>query len=538
MPDNLSISISADSAKARADFELLGRKARELRKELKGLADDVQKGAGVTPAMTAKSGELLAVERQMQSYRTAARSTVAANVVVSRSFSELAKQVGEFGHAVGLPIEGLRSLRLGLIAFGAVQVIRGITAAVDKITALVRAGKETGAATAAIQELGLAVEKTGGQADDANKIFAKSRELFDRSRQQALEAGELLGPVQVARGGTRDQFSDVTNIGNSAVQVLRGGQKAIVDFSKSLKELQIDIRKFPPTEAGFLDYTQTVMRRVLALKNAGQIDRADKLSIDALGASLRVIGPSLELFIRDREALRQELIRSGQLVSEEDKQRAREYTDALNKLSNAFNGLVKQIVVLAGPELTRFFNDLTKGISDSIQQVKTLIGWVQKFIDIGKSVDAVIAKTFTPGASSSALPQFGDPSIPAMPTNAAGGYIRGPGSGTSDSILARLSNGEFVLNAGSVRRLGVDFLQGLNNFAAGGLVGAPPIRFAAGGLASASSGRAVHLHLGSQSFALSGSAGVVDALVSEAHWQQTRSAGVKPSWFAGRPSGR
>lgn len=35
---------------------------------------------------------------------------------------------------------------------------------------------------------------------------------------------------------------------------------------------------------------------------------------------------------------------------------------------------------------------------------------------------------------------------------ATGGYVRGPGSGTSDSIPARLSNGEFVINAASTSR--------------------------------------------------------------------------------------
>jgi len=43
----------------------------------------------------------------------------------------------------------------------------------------------------------------------------------------------------------------------------------------------------------------------------------------------------------------------------------------------------------------------------------------------------------------------------------------------------------------------------------------------------------VHLHLGGQSFALSGQTGVVDALVTEAHRQRMRSAGTKPSWYGG-----
>jgi hypothetical protein len=124
---------------------------------------------------------------------------------------------------------------------------------------------------------------------------------------------------------------------------------------------------------------------------------------------------------------------------------------------------------------------------------------------------------------------------------AAGGMIHGPGSGTSDSILARLSNGEFVMRAAAVRNLGAGFLSTLNRFAGGGMVmpsrGIPS--FANGGIvaAGAGTGRAVHLHLGGHEFALSGAGGVVDALVTEASRQRMRSGGLKPSWYGGRVSG-
>ena len=61
-----------------------------------------------------------------------------------------------------------------------------------------------------------------------------------------------------------------------------------------------------------------------------------------------------------------------------------------------------------------------------------------------------------------------------------GGSITGPGTGTSDDILAWLSNGEFVLKANAVRKYGVDILHRLNagmipknallGFATGGIV--------------------------------------------------------------------
>ncbi|WP_455360025.1 hypothetical protein [Streptomyces sp. SYSU K21746] len=43
-----------------------------------------------------------------------------------------------------------------------------------------------------------------------------------------------------------------------------------------------------------------------------------------------------------------------------------------------------------------------------------------------------------------------------------GGPVRGPGTGTSDSILARVSNGEFVMRAKSVAQYGLAFMQSLN----------------------------------------------------------------------------
>lgn len=60
---------------------------------------------------------------------------------------------------------------------------------------------------------------------------------------------------------------------------------------------------------------------------------------------------------------------------------------------------------------------------------------------------------------------------------ATGGYIAGPGTGTSDSIPAFLSNGEYVLTADAVQNVGLPLLDAVNS----GRVG----HFATGGLARA-----------------------------------------------------
>lgn len=58
---------------------------------------------------------------------------------------------------------------------------------------------------------------------------------------------------------------------------------------------------------------------------------------------------------------------------------------------------------------------------------------------------------------------------------ATGGFITGPGTGTSDDIPAFLSNGEYVLTAQAVQNVGLPLLDAMNSgrvghFAAGGLV--------------------------------------------------------------------
>lgn len=70
-----------------------------------------------------------------------------------------------------------------------------------------------------------------------------------------------------------------------------------------------------------------------------------------------------------------------------------------------------------------------------------------------------------------------------IPGVAGGGHVRGPGTSTSDSILARLSDGEYVMDAFTTRRFGANFFRSLQRaartgnpfslpgFAAGGLVG-------------------------------------------------------------------
>lgn len=80
------------------------------------------------------------------------------------------------------------------------------------------------------------------------------------------------------------------------------------------------------------------------------------------------------------------------------------------------------------------------------------------------------------GSQSSETPTIGGIPIPGLlPRKAGGGQIKGPGTGISDSILAMVSNKEFIVNADATRK-NLTLLEAINSgkipgFAGGGLVG-------------------------------------------------------------------
>lgn len=55
----------------------------------------------------------------------------------------------------------------------------------------------------------------------------------------------------------------------------------------------------------------------------------------------------------------------------------------------------------------------------------------------------------------------------------SGGLLTGPGTGTSDSIIARVSNGEYIIRQASVSKYGVDFLNAINRGVYGTAPGSP-----------------------------------------------------------------
>ncbi len=116
----------------------------------------------------------------------------------------------------------------------------------------------------------------------------------------------------------------------------------------------------------------------------------------------------------------------------------------------------KGIGKVLGPEFAAYFKSIrdeeVKAKADQVAAAKVQITAAEESIK----------------ASQAAL-QFYNSRVPGR---ARGGMIRGAGTSTSDSISARLSDGEYVVNAAAVRNVGVDTLDDINamGFAYGGRV--------------------------------------------------------------------
>lgn len=131
----------------------------------------------------------------------------------------------------------------------------------------------------------------------------------------------------------------------------------------------------------------------------------------------------------------------------------------------------------------------------------------------------VVEQRSVGGLIGSNLPRFATGGSP----NRAIGAVSGPGTSTSDSIMARLSNGEFVIKAAAVKKYGQNLFNSLNQmhfpthrlprFATGGAAFTP----ASGRVAGEAAGQKVTLDLnmnGNQLGSLTGSRDTVNGLVT------------------------
>jgi hypothetical protein len=597
MPDNLTIQIAADSSKLRADLKLAESSLKDFNKQLNAAAREAQKTGdrsrvdalsaaygqqaevvaalrreyaklNETTAVTARgtrnmaaSVSNLAVELKEALLAFAALEGVRKAVDVFRDVAKEITEVRNTAKAAGMSTAGVQvfteALReTGESADGARQALVALTdriaqarvkmagfrGGVAGVTTLrggegkVGIGQEAGifggpqalrGGEAALKDVNAIVEKI---VDNAAKLQGdKGTRAVLRDINELMKRDPQLGAaVGVEIFGRR-----WAKIAQTVADLGKPGT-----WEKINKELEEGGRLIKPEDVKRVDDYNRAVDNVgdafMKLKMAVAIPLFPSLtekinefaslveSFDQIGAKYQQLKETLGL-AQLEEALFGPIRRGLNGVIEAIQQWASQLPGFLSTPIQILTQMVKIFVDAITGDLSgavRDFGNLASTVFNAvisiIQAATSAILWGVNQIKAAYNSVSGLFKSGSP-ATGAAIP---------VPVYAAGGMISGRGSGTSDSILARLSNGEFVMRAAAVKYWGPQLLAAMNS-------GLP--RFAEGGMVGGSGARAaVHLHLGGQDFALAGATNVVDALVTAAHRQHVRSAGVKPSWYGGR----
>jgi hypothetical protein len=221
-------------------------------------------------------------------------------------------------------------------------------------------------------------------------------------------------------------------------------------------------------------------------------------------------------------------------------------TGIVTAVETTWNNIVTKAKACVDAVKVAFSSGL-KGIGDFFAQLEQkAIGIFDAIIRKAKELIGVSKEAGSAAAGAGGGGGGDDPGF------AGGGYVRGAGSSTSDSIRAWLSNNEFVHRARAVRAYGTRFMHAINNLridpaavealmsgVSGGLAGAvsPGNRFAAGGLVMAggdamggSGGRPVNIHIGGEQVQATMFDSAIDQLTRLASARGVSSAGRKPTW--------
>lgn len=355
---------------------------------------------------------------------------------------------------------------------GAMKVLASIVIIVG--AGFVRLGNIIGGTAAA------AVSAAKGefrQAADIMKMVAEDNEKVTKDALSRIEklwdgSGEAAAQAAVEQ---RKIQKETEAAGAAHVAVIESQQKQIVDAAKArVKELQAaeraangDLKRVRDER---LKIEQRYQEAIAGLGGQGEASYG--------GAQALKVGAQRALKNGDIEAANAQAQAALKMLQD---------LAAAGENTYGFEGFIRELEAI---ELAA--NDIEdKALKDKLTGIQLSIAdLTDKAKDLEKMPVSVAVDEGSLAAAQSAIQELATKlgqqltipvtvaasgSAPETPGFATGGMIRGAGSGTSDSILARLSNGEFVMRAAAVKHYGPQLMAMMNGlqlpkFADGGLV--------------------------------------------------------------------
>jgi murein DD-endopeptidase MepM/ murein hydrolase activator NlpD len=367
------------------------------------------------------------------------------------------------------------------------QINTNIQGAIDAIDT------EVQARTAYYDQLIIGNEQAQDAENERTKNFQKNMEKRNKALQKEIKG------IQKSADETIEQKE-------KELEALEKTTKAYVDSLQSKKEEDSFLAQQSQTALGglgalaggdvigFLAAQEEMASNANAYAQQGEIDRIQEIA-DAEAERLEaVIDTVRERTEAEVQALQDQIDKNQELMDGEgerhekrmenlQKEALKIQTDKaaeLGRLNDTKAKLEELMALPVGEKLGKDLGKYAAGISEVAANMPksaqdTMNKLAKSFGDNFQSVfDAELQKSADAyGVNPTNLKTLIQKSLPSAKSSsdrkgreggyAAGGYITGPGSSTSDSIPAMLSNGEYVIKADSVKRIGKGTLDKINN---------------------------------------------------------------------------
>jgi len=482
---SLNVALSADSARLKRDLDRAGKTTQTWAQKQKARFKGVASGArGLQNALVGMAA-----------------------VMGTSKLLDNADALGKNAAAAGLSVEAYQRLKHGFAEAGVSQAgFQKGQKTLNKIFA--DAGDGMSTAVDALAAVGLSYEDLAAM-DPGDRMLAVARGLdsIEDAGLRSAAAAELMG-------------REMGTVRLDADQIIKDGEGiAVVSEDAALKSAEMNdaMERMSTTIQSLLTNAIVPLVAALApvLESMAQFAQDHPMmasivaGVTAFGAALAFAGGPLTLLVasitgailvfQNWDEIIGYLSEKWGEFGESFPGVASAIETALNVLAAPFRvvrDIVSSIFELFSGEgsfLSRL-GDFAKNIVDTLVTNNPVVALMGSLADVLKvplntviamfenMVNKVITAINDITSFSFDIPFYGTYTTAGtniqpleLPAFATGGYVSGPGTGTSDSIPALLSNGEFVVNAKATSKYG-SVLEALNDgdigaFASGGQVG-------------------------------------------------------------------
>lgn len=383
--------------------------------------------------------------------------------------------------------QGAKNLGALQSALGAIAE-KGGKNAVKSLQLFRDALKQSGAGAPALAKVDAYIKKLGGDSTLTKKqleALKKGNISLYNSFKKLLKEG-----IEGTSNGLRtlgDYASEVAGIMRDAFNFKFGVQSSLDSLTSAWLSLNDAVQQAKDSlaETNATIYELTANQSSLEMQLKIALEYGDTINADLIRAELEKNKVALEKAKAEAEKLKNATNLTGNdetSIGNREKMRGmvQNYISYLEQL--AASGMSETELAAQADKLGKEFMDnaIAAGFkAEDIQQYadtvgssfKTIIERVNKGTTLKVDTDPALRalEEFSKKANK-ALKKIGTVTIEVSSSvdgtstkkKALGGLITGPGSSTSDSIPAMLSNGEYVVRASAVSAYGVDFLNSLN----------------------------------------------------------------------------